>query len=205
MKRFGVFELDVDRAELRKHGLRIKLQDQPLQVLALLLEKPGEVVTREELRRRLWPADTFVDFDNGLNAAVNKVREALNDMRANPRFVETVPRRGYRFVAPVQTALPPTAEAALPPWTMMASGSTAAPGLTDLPRIPAAPRASQKNWTLLILTAALLSLKERLRSDKKPPGTLPRTASAFNPSKGSGDGFVGASLFIEPESCVKRF
>ncbi|MGH9795194.1 MAG: winged helix-turn-helix domain-containing protein [Candidatus Acidiferrales bacterium] len=158
MKRFGVFELDVDRAELRKHGLRIKLQDQPLQVLALLLEKPGEVVTREELRRRLWPADTFVDFDNGLNAAVNKVREALNDLRANPRFVETVPRRGYRFVAPVQTALPPTAGAALPPSTMMARGSTAAPGLTELPRIPPAPRVSRKNWTLLTLAAVLLPL-----------------------------------------------
>src|SRR5262252_9177265 len=99
--RFGVFDLDLRTGELRKRGLRVRLQEQPFQVLALLLVKPGELVTREELRQRLWPADTFVDFDHGLNKAINKVREALGDSVASPRFVETVARRGYRFIADV--------------------------------------------------------------------------------------------------------
>ena len=99
--RFSSFELDLRARELRKHGLRIKLQDQPFQILALLLEKPGEVVTREELRDRLWPADTFVDFDHSLNSAVKKLRQALNDDPDVPRFIETLPRRGYRFIAPL--------------------------------------------------------------------------------------------------------
>jgi len=97
--RFGVFELDLGAGEMRKRGLRIKLQEKPLQILALLLEHPGEVVTREELRRRLWAADTFVDFDHSVNTAVNKLREALGDSAENPRFVETLPRHGYRFIA----------------------------------------------------------------------------------------------------------
>jgi DNA-binding winged helix-turn-helix (wHTH) protein len=99
--RFGSFELDVRSGELRKQGRRIRLQDQPLQVLTMLLEHSGEVVTREELQKRLWPADTFVDFDHGLNKAINKIREALADSAGSPRFVETVPRRGYRFLADV--------------------------------------------------------------------------------------------------------
>jgi TolB-like protein/DNA-binding winged helix-turn-helix (wHTH) protein/Flp pilus assembly protein TadD len=101
---FGVFELDLRAGELRKHGLRIRLQEQPFQVLALLLEHPGEVVTREELQKKLWPADTFVDFDHGLNKAINKLREALDDSADSPRFVETVARRGYRFLAEVKIA-----------------------------------------------------------------------------------------------------
>jgi cholera toxin transcriptional activator len=107
--RFGVFEADLAAAELRKSGVRIRLQEQPFQVLAYLLNHPGEVVTREELRQKLWPADTFVDFDHSLNTAVNKLREALGDSAASPRYVETLARRGYRFVAPVQAA-----EAAIP-------------------------------------------------------------------------------------------
>ena len=102
--RFGVFEIDIRAGELRKHGLRIRLQEQPFQVLATLLEHPGEVVTREELQKRLWPADTFVDFDHGLNKAISKIREALNDSAESPRFVETVARRGYRFLAEVKGA-----------------------------------------------------------------------------------------------------
>ncbi len=100
-RRFGVFELDLRAGELRRQGLKVKLQEQPFQVLAQLLEKPGEVVTREELRNRLWPADTFVDFDHSLNAAIRRLRDALGDSAENPRFVETVARRGYRFLAPV--------------------------------------------------------------------------------------------------------
>jgi TolB-like protein/DNA-binding winged helix-turn-helix (wHTH) protein/Flp pilus assembly protein TadD len=102
--RFGTFELDVRAGELCKHGLRIRLQEQPLQVLAMLLEHPGEVVTREELQKRLWPADTFVDFDHGLNKAISKIREALGDSAESPRYVETVARRGYRFLAEVKAA-----------------------------------------------------------------------------------------------------
>ena len=100
--RFGVFEVDPGEGELRKSGLRIKLQDQPLQVLVILLERPGETVTREELQRRLWSADTFVDFDHSLNSAIKKLREALGDRSESPQFIETLHRRGYRFIAPVE-------------------------------------------------------------------------------------------------------
>jgi TolB-like protein/DNA-binding winged helix-turn-helix (wHTH) protein/Flp pilus assembly protein TadD len=102
--RFGVFEADLQAGELRRRGRKLKLQDQPFQVLALLLERPGEVVSREELRAKLWSEDTFVEFDHSLNTAVSKIREALGDSADNPRFVETLPRRGYRFIAPVETA-----------------------------------------------------------------------------------------------------
>jgi TolB-like protein/DNA-binding winged helix-turn-helix (wHTH) protein/Flp pilus assembly protein TadD len=102
--RFGVFELDLRAGELRKHGLRVRLQEQPFQILAMLLQNHGEVVTREELQKKLWPADTFVDFDHGLNKAINKIREALSDSVESPRFVETVARRGYRFLAEVKVA-----------------------------------------------------------------------------------------------------
>jgi len=96
--RFGVFEVDLRAGELTKRGLRIRLQEQPFQVLAMLLKKPGELVTREELREKIW-GQTVVDFDHGLNKAINKIREALGDSAENPRFVETVARRGYRFLA----------------------------------------------------------------------------------------------------------
>lgn len=99
--RFGVFELDLRAGELRKYGIRVRLQEQPFQVLAMLVTHPGEVVSREDLRNKLWPADTFVDFDHGLNKAVNKIRDALGDSAESPRFVETVARRGYRFLADV--------------------------------------------------------------------------------------------------------
>jgi len=102
--RFGVFELDLRTAELRKHGLLVRLQEQPFQVLAMLLDHAGEVVTREELQKKLWSANTFVDFDHGLNKAINKIRDALGDSAESPRFVETVARRGYRFLAEVKAA-----------------------------------------------------------------------------------------------------
>jgi cholera toxin transcriptional activator len=100
--RFGAYEADPGSGELRKSGLRLRVQEQPFQVLLVLLERPREVVTREELRQKLWPADTFVDFDHSLNTVVNKLREALSDSAANPRFIETLARRGYRFLAPVE-------------------------------------------------------------------------------------------------------
>jgi DNA-binding winged helix-turn-helix (wHTH) protein/tetratricopeptide (TPR) repeat protein len=99
--RFGAFEVNLRSGELRKQGVRIKLQEQPFQVLANLLQRPGDVVTREELRSAIWQSDTFVDFDNGLNTSINKLREALGDSADSPRFVETLPRRGYRFIAPM--------------------------------------------------------------------------------------------------------
>jgi TolB-like protein/DNA-binding winged helix-turn-helix (wHTH) protein/Tfp pilus assembly protein PilF len=100
--RFGIFEVDLQAGELRKGGLKIRLQEQPFQVLGILLERSGKVVTREELQKTLWPQDTFVDFDHGVNTAINKIRQALGDSAENPRFVETVARRGYRFIAPVE-------------------------------------------------------------------------------------------------------
>src|SRR3954466_7215939 len=100
--RFGAFEADAATGELRRQGLRIKLNAQPFQVLLMLLERAGELVTRDEIARRLWPDGTFVDSDHGVNSAVNRVREALGDTASNPRFVETLARRGYRFVAPVE-------------------------------------------------------------------------------------------------------
>src|SRR5260370_11989553 len=106
--RFGPFELDLGTGELRKHGLKTRLQQQPFRVLALLLEHPGEVVTREELRQAIWPADTFVGFDEGLDATIYKLRNALGDSSENPRFVETLPRRRYRFIAPVEEVRPKT-------------------------------------------------------------------------------------------------
>ena len=104
--RFGVFEVDLQTAELRKQGVRIRLPGQSFQVLEALLLRPGELVTREELKQKLWPSDSFGDFEHGLNAAVNRVREALGDSSDNPRFVETLPRRGYRFIAPVEATEP---------------------------------------------------------------------------------------------------
>jgi eukaryotic-like serine/threonine-protein kinase len=109
--RFGAFEADLRSGELRKHGIRLKLQHQPFQVLALLIEQPGEVVTREDLRQKLWPADTFVDFDTGLNSAIKKLRDALSDSAEEPRYIETLPRRGYRFIAQVEKKEPSSSAA----------------------------------------------------------------------------------------------
>src|SRR5450759_4032311 len=100
--RFGVFEADATAGELRRQGVRTKLNAQPFQVLCMLLERPGELLTREEISRELWPDGTFVDYEHGVNSAVNRIREALGDTASNPRFVETLARRGYRFVAPVE-------------------------------------------------------------------------------------------------------
>ncbi len=104
--RFGAFEADAATGELRRQGLRIKLNAQPFQVLLMLLERPGELLTREEICRELWPDGTFVDYEHGVNSAVNRIREALGDTASSPRFVETLARRGYRFVAPVERIAP---------------------------------------------------------------------------------------------------
>ncbi|MCL4850219.1 MAG: PD40 domain-containing protein [Bryobacteraceae bacterium] len=104
--RFGTFEVDIEAGELRRNGMKVRVQDQPFQVLTALLERPGDVVTRECLQQRLWAGDTFVEFDRSLNTAVNKLREALGDVAENPRYVETIPRKGYRFIAPVKIINP---------------------------------------------------------------------------------------------------
>ena len=122
--RFGVFEVDLAAGELRKNGTRIRLQEQPFQILVYLLDRAGEVVAREELRQKLWPADTFVDFDHSLNTAINKLREALGDSASSPRYVETLARRGYRFLAPVESPeanAPAPREAAVTATTQAAS------------------------------------------------------------------------------------
>jgi TolB-like protein/DNA-binding winged helix-turn-helix (wHTH) protein/Tfp pilus assembly protein PilF len=168
--RFGVFEADLKACELRKHGFRLKLAEQPFQVLAMLLERPGGTVTREELRDRLWPGDTFVDFDHGLNNAVMRVREVLLDSSDHPRYVETVPRRGYRFVAPVEdvpgpSVAPATHEAEHPsstdPFSMESNASVSAP-IVDHPlwwtgagRWIGAPRGAA---VALVALAGLLAL-----------------------------------------------
>jgi DNA-binding winged helix-turn-helix (wHTH) protein/Tol biopolymer transport system component len=139
--RFGAFEVDLQAGELRKSGLKIKLQDQPFHILALLLERPGQVVTREELQQKLWPADTFVEFDHSLNSAVKKLRKALGDDSDNPRFVETLPRRGYRLIVPVNSAGPA-------PEKVTAEAPPAKPGIGE--RSP--------NLKLAIPAAALVAL-----------------------------------------------
>lgn len=123
--RFGVFELDPVCGELYKHGMRIKLQAQPFQVLTMLVERSGQVVSREELRNSLWSHDTYVDFDHSLNISINKLREALGDSRTSPRFIETLPRRGYRFLAPVSTSEPAAAAVPVPPTPNVAAAPLA--------------------------------------------------------------------------------
>ncbi len=167
--RFGVFEVDLAAGELRKKGAKVRLQEQPFQTLALLLARPGDVVTREELRQRLWPADTFVDFDHSLNTAVNKIREALGDSATSPRYVETLARRGYRFIAPVAGA---EAEPASPSVASVGESHSpelqveALPGIAD-PDLPVAHRGVTRGLFALIqimylifYLAALFHLRE---------------------------------------------
>jgi Tol biopolymer transport system component/DNA-binding winged helix-turn-helix (wHTH) protein len=139
---FSNFEVDLRARELRKHGARIKLQDQPFQILALLLEKPGEIVTREELCDRLWPGDTFVDFDHSLNSAIKKLRQALNDDPDVPRFIETLPRRGYRFIAPLRHGSIAVAELS------RSASDSPAQDPAQLSPAPVRPIARARHWKL---------------------------------------------------------
>lgn len=159
--RFGPFEADLGSGELRKHGLRIKLQDQPFQVLTLLLERSGEVVTREELRQKLWSADTFVDFDVGLNTAIKRLRDALGDTAESPRYIETLPRRGYRFIAAAESI----ASSSPQDWTAYSEDSSTGPSRMPARDKPAATPteasiASQrtKRWIVVGALAATLAL-----------------------------------------------
>src|SRR5580692_917266 len=151
--RFGLFEADLERRELRKSGVRFKLNYQPFQILILLLERAGDVVTREEIRQRLWPGNTFVEFDNGLNVAVTKLRTALSDNAENPRFIETVPRQGYRFVAPVSVT---SKIAAKPALTEKLNGDAVAPIQTTVVPVPVVQGSQHK--LLVGVMIALLAL-----------------------------------------------
>jgi TolB-like protein/DNA-binding winged helix-turn-helix (wHTH) protein/Flp pilus assembly protein TadD len=169
--RFGIFELDLRARELRKCGLRIRLQEQPFQILATLLEHQGEVVTREELRKKLWPADTFVDFDHGLNKAINKIREAIGDSAESPRFVETVVRRGYRFLAEVKAT--DAAPVRSPERTTPPHPVAEAPDRPDLPgklatRKPTLPSSAWKISVLVLLLVMASVAAWKFHSWKRP-------------------------------------
>lgn len=175
--RFGVFEVNLRAGELRKHGLKIKLQDQPFQILAMLLAQPGEVVTREELRQKLWPADTFVDFDHGLNNAIKRLREALGDSAESPRYVETLPRRGYRLKVPVdetadlKQSLPLSAqEVGRRPEVVKAQGSASL-------RIPPAAKTRGRYGMTIIGLAALVGVIIALNVGRWRKQVLARSAA----------------------------
>ena len=148
--RFGVFEANEAAGELRKHGVRIKLHSQPFKVLLLLLERPMGIVTREEMRQRLWGTETFVDFDHGLNTAVNKIREALGDSAAVPRYVETVSGKGYRFLAPVTADSDPAKPTSTTAEPLGDMGISAGTFLTTPEELPAASRMLVRTLLLLI-------------------------------------------------------
>jgi DNA-binding winged helix-turn-helix (wHTH) protein len=154
--RFGVFEVDSTTGELRRNGLRVKLHSQPFQVLFMLLERPGEMLTREEICRELWPDGTFVDYEHGVNSAVNRLREALGDKASNPRFVETLARRGYRFLAPVERIAPEQAS----PMAIVAQISEEAPTVPTrtgfLDRILATPQDLPKSSHSVVQTLFVL-------------------------------------------------
>lgn len=150
--RFAEFEADLRTGELRRDGRVLKLQGKPFQVLAALLLRPGKLVTREELRQSLWPADTFVDFEHGLNTAVNKVREALRDSASNPRFIETLPRRGYRFVGTISRDSGAEVSS-----TASTAASAAPPVEVDSGELPKAPRSAARALLLIIELAYFVS------------------------------------------------
>src|SRR6266850_3762049 len=149
--RFGVFEVDLRSGELRKQSIKIKLHDQPFQILAMLLEHPGELVTREQLHQRLWPSDTFVDFDVGLNSAIKRLRDALGDSAEEPRYIETLPRRGYRFIARIENG-------ALP--TLAIVEEHRAPVLPVEPT-PADRKSTRLNSSHLVISYAVFCLKKK--------------------------------------------
>ena len=198
---FGVFELDLASGELRKSGVKVRLQEQPFQVLKALLERPGEVVSREELQQRLWPDDTFVDFEGGLSTAVQKIRQALGDSSSNPRFVETLPKRGYRFVAPVEApyrkdeprprGLSPALQLALAAAAVVAVGLAVFRTNDVVEHPPPEPL-----WTPIPLTA--YPGRERT-PDFSPDGSSPRQRAEFRrqlPEFASVMGWIGRSASV---------
>jgi TolB-like protein/DNA-binding winged helix-turn-helix (wHTH) protein len=186
--RFGAFEVDLRSGELRRKGVKVRLQDQPFRLLRILLDHAGEVVTREELQRQIWPSDTFVDFDRGLNNAIKRLREALGDTADTPRYVETLPKRGYRFVAPlVERAAPEPAVVADPPAgaRVQPAGGTAVPpaGVASLPKVHGATRVVLGALGVMAALAALGlasnvgGLRDRLFGTSAAPVTEPQIHS----------------------------
>jgi cholera toxin transcriptional activator len=161
IRRFGPFEADLKTGELRKSGSRLRLQEQPFQVLAMLLARPGDLVTREELRQQLWPADTFVDFDHSLNTAINKLRDALGDSASDPRYIETLARRGYRFLGTVD-APAQAAESAEPEPTVIVRPRTADDDLPRAPRGLARGLFALIQFAYLVFYIVALALLDRL-------------------------------------------
>jgi TolB-like protein/DNA-binding winged helix-turn-helix (wHTH) protein len=185
--RFGIFEVDLDNRSLTKSGFRIRLQDQPFQVLALLLERQGSVVSRDELKEKLWAGDTFVAFDDGLNTAIKKLRTALNDAADNPRFVETVPRVGYRFIAPVAISDEMEASPSAPSGavgSVSGQADSAKPAPTPPLAVKDAPRKSFHvfRWAIAV---AILSLVTALAF---------RIGSKPNPAAGPHGGFQAIAV-----------
>ncbi len=170
--KFGVFELDLRAGELRKYGVRLRLQQQPLQVLAVLLEREGEVVTRENIQKRLWANDTYVDFDNAINSAIRKLREALADSPDCPRFIETLPRRGYRFIAPV-SQVPASSSAA----TQSANGSGAPASATE--SSAKLPSTRRRGWVAQLLLFSLILLVLGFRIWFADPMPKPNNGSSL--------------------------
>lgn len=157
--RFGIFEVDSSTGELRRKGVRVKLHSQPFQVLSMLLERPGEMLTREEICKELWPEGTFVDYEHGVNSAVNRLREALGDKASNPRFVETLSRRGYRFLAPVERIAPNGEASTVDAAAQISEESPAVPAETKagfLDRVLAAPEDLPKSSRSLVQTLFVL-------------------------------------------------
>jgi TolB-like protein/DNA-binding winged helix-turn-helix (wHTH) protein/Flp pilus assembly protein TadD len=168
--RFGVFDLDVQSGELRKNGLKIRLPEQAFRVLILLLERPGQVVTREELRQKLWPGNTFVDFDTGLASAVKKLRNALGDSAENPRFVETLPKRGYRFIGPVNGVAGGAAVQVPPPDNTAEAGAVQSRPVRRMPLHRVAAAAVTLGSLIAVLVAANIGhLRDRLLVKVSPP------------------------------------
>jgi Tol biopolymer transport system component/DNA-binding winged helix-turn-helix (wHTH) protein len=198
--RFGLFELDLEARELRKSGLRIKLQEQPFQILAMLLERPGEIVTREELQKRLWPADTFVDFDLSLNSAVKKLRQSLSDDSENPRFIETLYRRGYRFIGPVNGTTLPSALA--PASAEAVSAPPASEGSS-----PSVPARNFRVLTLAIIAMlALVAAGLFWSRPSQPPRITGYTQiTRDGRSKGLGGLFAGGERLYIREIELDRF
>jgi DNA-binding winged helix-turn-helix (wHTH) protein len=172
--RFGPFEADLQAKELRKRGVRVRLPDQPFTLLAELLQRPGEVVTREELQARLWPSNTFVDFDRGLNKAMNRVRETLNDSAEEPRYIETIPRCGYRFIGEIEPVLSSPAVQPSPAATVSA-----------VPESPQ-PAAASRRWLLVAaLVGTTLFASVALLVFRSRPGCLAAISVFSAPPSGN--------------------
>ena len=177
--RFGTFELDLSAGELRKNGRKVRLQEQPFQLLAALLERPGQVVTRDELRDKLWPADTYVDFDQSLNTAASKLREALGDSASSPRFMETLPRRGYRFLASVEPIGNAHDDELLPSHVADRDQSAAESATSELE----SRLRNQRIYSAVAVAGLLIVIAVLWQRSAGPVGELPLRRFSFRPGK----------------------